>query len=297
MPNYKIEGNIDFYDTLYKSLDYDSSEETDINNKKKICEITGNVLCDRYVTMECGHTFNYDALYTEIYKQKCEFKSYTTDVLSKSNLQKIRDNRKDYYIKCPYCRNVQFELLPYYADLQFTKIYGINTNDPAFRPTNTFNSGAHFFNDHDKLFTSYGYKFTSNKGKYCCDYNAITGISLPVCTSLYTTDVTAPDDSIKKICPQHIRPIVKNYKVEIKKKEIQEKLLAKAEAKQKKLEAKQKASEEKQKAKEEMKKKKEDNVEATNVYFCTAILKTGSRKGETCGIKAGETNLCKRHSK
>jgi len=31
--------------------------------------------------------------------------------------------------------------------------------------------------------------------------------------------------------------------------------------------------------------------------LCSAILKTGLRKGETCDKNALETNLCKRHSK
>ena len=32
MPNYKIEGDINFYETLYNSLDYDSDKEEN-NNK------------------------------------------------------------------------------------------------------------------------------------------------------------------------------------------------------------------------------------------------------------------------
>lgn len=295
MPNYKIEGDIDFYQSLYKSLDYDSSEETDnvnSDNKKKMCEITGNVLCDRYVTMECGHTFNYDALYTEICKQKFEFRSYTADVLSKSNLQKIRDNKNDYYIKCPYCRNVQFELLPYYDDLPFAKKYGVNTNDIKFRSTNIHTSN-NLFQDYQHEFCLHGYKFTSNKGKYCCDYNAITAIPIPVCTSLFTTEITAPDGSIKKLCNKHVRPIVKNFNIEIKKKNIEAKLLAKAEAKQKALEAKQA----KMLLKAETKSKKESSTEATNICYCTAVLKSGVRKGEACGVKAFENNLCKRHIK
>ena len=68
MPNYKIEGDINFYDSLYNSLDYDSDKED--NSKKQICEISGQELKDRFVTLECNHTFNYDALYTEICKQK-----------------------------------------------------------------------------------------------------------------------------------------------------------------------------------------------------------------------------------
>ena len=64
MPNYKIEGNIDFYGSLYSSLDYDSDNEPDTEDKTQVCEITGQKLVANFVTLECNHKFNYDALYT-----------------------------------------------------------------------------------------------------------------------------------------------------------------------------------------------------------------------------------------
>jgi len=42
----------------------------------------------------------------------------------------------------------------------------------------------------------------------------------------------------------------------------------------------------------------EDNVivsNDTNLIFCPQILKTGLRKGESCGCKVFQNNLCKRH--
>ena len=52
---YKIEGNIDFFSELYKSLDEDDSTGEDENT----CLITNEPLTDRYVKMKCGHSFNY----------------------------------------------------------------------------------------------------------------------------------------------------------------------------------------------------------------------------------------------
>ena len=57
-----------FYEELYKSLD-----TNDDNNSNEVCQITGMPLIDKYVTLECGHKFNYDAIYTEIHKQKFIF--------------------------------------------------------------------------------------------------------------------------------------------------------------------------------------------------------------------------------
>jgi hypothetical protein len=273
MSNYKIEGDINFYESLYNSLDYDSEKEE--NEKKQICEISGQDLKDRFVTLECNHTFNYDALYTEICKQKFDFQTYTMDTLSIKDIQTIRDKKIEYFIKCPYCRNVQFTLLPYYHDLPFAKKYGVNTYDPDYRVIKTalYNVSA------NHTFTLYGYQFS--KGT-CCKTNLINGKNIP-CWQKYTTPIVAPDNTTKELCTIHVRPEVKEFKLQIKKKIMEEKLLAKEQAK----ELKAKALKEK--------KTKKDTLLCIPCK-CIAILKTGLRKGEACDKNALENNLCKRHS-
>jgi hypothetical protein len=307
MPNYKIEGDIDFYSSLYSSLDYDSDKDKEIEEKEQLCEITGSKLTNNFVTLECNHKFNYDALYTEICKQKFTFQSYTHDVLSKKDIQKIRDSKLDYYIKCPYCRHVQFTLLPYYEDLPFQKKYGVNTNDPDYRVIKTASLNPNYLPSNYN-FCVYGYQFS--KGT-CCKMNLINGKSVP-CYNLYTTSVVAPDGSTKEFCTNHVRAEVKAFKLEVKKKAIEDKLKAKVEAKQKALADKAAAKEEKAlKAKEAKEAKKNQPKEPkdknepketkdennTICVPCIAILKTGSRKGEACGLKSFENSLCKRHSK
>ena len=294
MPNYKIEGNIDFYSSLYSSLDYDSSDDQDINNQgsnnNSICEITGQKLTTNFVTLECKHAFNYDALYTEICKQKYEFQSYTTDVLSKTDIQKIRDNKLDYYIKCPYCRHIQFKLLPFYDNLPFQKKYGVNTVDPDFKVVKTSYIPSTVPGNY--TFHIYGYQFT--KG-ICCKPNTClaSGKVIP-CYNTYATSIVAPDGSTKLFCPNHVKAEVKLYKLEIKKKAIEDKLLKKATKKQVALEAK------------ALKGAKVGVKVGAKVGAlclpcgCTALLKTGLRKGEPCGQKVFsdliEKNLCKRHT-
>ena len=53
MTKYLIEGEIDFYKKLYESLDDNTEHE------ENICNITGSPLIDKYVTLECNHSFNY----------------------------------------------------------------------------------------------------------------------------------------------------------------------------------------------------------------------------------------------
>jgi predicted nucleic acid-binding Zn-ribbon protein len=91
---------------------------------------------------------------------------------------------------------------------------------------------------------------------------------------------------------------------------------AKLKAKEAKLKAKEdkmKAKEDKIKAKEDKIKAKEDKIKTTSLtntssndvledkteeqlsLGCSAIIKTGSRKGSLCGFKIFENSMCKRH--
>ena len=47
MSKYIIEGGINFYEELYKSLDKNDTKE----DEEELCQITGLPLIDRYVTM------------------------------------------------------------------------------------------------------------------------------------------------------------------------------------------------------------------------------------------------------
>ena len=295
MPNYKIEGDVDFYGSLYSSLDYDSDQD---KNQTQVCEITGQQLVANFVTLECNHTFNYDALYTEICKQKFDFQSYTTDVLSKKDIQTIRDSNLDYYIKCPYCRHIQFTVLPYHEELPFQKKYGVNTTDVDYRVVKTSYVPRSVPSNYTYML--YGYKFAQGK---CSKPNLVNGKNVS-CWNCYTTPIIAPDGSTKELCPNHVRSEVKAYKLEITKKEIEAKLLEKATKKQAALEAKAAKSEAKSAAKaakaakseaKVKKEAKEDPALCLNCC-CSALLKTGPRKGEACGQKAtSDNNLCKRH--
>ena len=62
MPNYKIEGNVNFYDELYKSLD-----EPEDGNDLNVCLITNKPLENDCISLSCNHKFNYDAIYNDIY--------------------------------------------------------------------------------------------------------------------------------------------------------------------------------------------------------------------------------------
>jgi hypothetical protein len=277
---YIIEENINFYDELYKSLDEDTKNDDDDNH----CLITGLPLTDNYVTLECNHKFNYIALYKEIYQQKIVFRTYTIDLLSEEQKELFKNSKTNYYIKCPYCRSIQFTLLPYYNNLNCSKIYGINSDEP----NNTYHSTY--------TFVKWGYTFSNG---VCSKINN-NGIQ---CNGYYCA--TLPETN-KKYCQRHIRLALREYKKEETKKQKEETKKQKEEVKKQKEEVK-KQKEEVKKQKEEAKKQKEeaknliisDNIiiENNDTNKCYAILKYGANKGQKCGAKIFENNLCKRHNK
>ena len=303
--NYKLAENINFYDELYKSLDDDESDIDETN----LCQITGLELKDRFVTLNCKHVFNYDAIYTEICKQKFEFKTYTSESLSSAELKVWRQRGYDYFIRCPYCRSIQYDLLPYYDDMPHIQKYGVNTNDVEYRvidksshiTNNVYNSGNY-------TYKVYGYTFK----KGICQKITVNsaGKNLP-CYNSFVSEVIGSD---KTYCPCHIRQVAKDYKFALKLKVLEDKQKAKEEkqkAKEDKINA---LIESKIESKSKSKSKSKPKSKITNTVIsqtteisefiptetdqlCVAILKTGLRSGQECGLKVYSGNMCKRHCK
>jgi hypothetical protein len=112
MNKYKIEGDINFYEELLKDDDDDKKEEDEEN----VCLLTGLPLLKNHIKLPCTHTFNYDVLFNEVYNQK-QFNEY--------NIMHVQV----YDVKCPYCRNVSHNLLPYIPIIKMDKIHGVNCPD------------------------------------------------------------------------------------------------------------------------------------------------------------------------
>lgn len=105
--------SIDFYLELSK-LDSDD----DISDN--LCLITGEPLTNRHVKMACGHMFNYVPLFHDIRNHKTKFNA----------LESVAGALRLNEIRCPYCRAVQTEVLPYYDDMGLSMINGVNLYDP-----------------------------------------------------------------------------------------------------------------------------------------------------------------------
>lgn len=91
-------------------LNMDINEDSLDND---ICLISYEKLEKNYITLDCGHKFNYINLYKELVNQKTK---------------KILDNKylKINEIKCPYCRKITPKLIPYYKYYDLKCIKGVN---------------------------------------------------------------------------------------------------------------------------------------------------------------------------
>jgi len=318
MLKYKIEGGLDFFTELYKSLD-DSDDEQKIDEESNMCLIENTPLTDKYVEMECGHKFNYIPLYLDIKNHKQKFNG-----LESSSGRLNQDE-----IRCPYCRQKQKQVLPYYEELGLEKLHGINYINPNYK---SFNSSAGYYKTCQFILPNPQFDPSGNNIVETDKNNAgnckflqcfVLGSQINYYHGMLD-GVNYGDENY--YCWTHKKVVIKKHKKELSDK-------AKLEVKQAKLKEKEEAKLVKQKEKEEAKlKAKEDklkvlkkiktenivlgpviivganadaenmNTDAENmsdvVSGCIEILKSGPNKGKHCGCKVvvGGT-ACKRHSK
>jgi hypothetical protein len=268
MPKYIIEGSIDFFSELYKSLD---EEEDNFKSEKdeQMCLITKQPLIEKFVTMKCGHKFNYIPLFKDIENHKKKFNSMES-ISGKSGKNEIR---------CPYCRKRQNELLPYYEDMKIPKVFGVNEIHPL----------------QEKNYTS-----------SCCQYNvdSYSCHSSGSQINEYINGEYINYGDTKNYCWTHKKQMIKKYKKDILDKAKQDSLQAKLKIKEEAKKVKEEAKEAKLKEKQEKKELKNVVLGPSNVEVeeplntgCMVLLKTGQNKGKPCGcnIFSESEKLCKRH--
>ena len=282
---YNIENNIDFYQELYSSMSEDTNMDNDVN--VDLCLITNLPLKDRFVELKCGHKFNYGPLYKDILTHKKKF----------NNMELIKTKLKYNEIRCPYCRNVQDELLPYYDDLSYPKEHGVN-----FFDVNKNNTYCECINSNNQCQyeTTYVDSETNTQVQKCFQYGYVHYL------------LKNKYNNTNKYCYTHKLVVLKETKEKIKNEKQKEKL----EIKQKKLEEKNKLKEElkEKKLQEKLKnnpkfaKNNDIHIDDENIVIvsnishdninnqtCIQILKTGKNMGSQCGSKSYNNCLCKRH--
>lgn len=116
--NYILPEGFDFYSELKKTVEEETPQTN--HSDEKVCLISGEPLEPLHIKMECGHSFNYIPLFKDLQSYKCTTNSggyYTySDYLY----------LKEHQIRCPYCRQVQENILPYLPDIEQHKVRGVN---------------------------------------------------------------------------------------------------------------------------------------------------------------------------
>lgn len=113
--NYVLPEDFDFYSELNNDCNNDNVNETTYDNK---CLISGVVLQpNQTITLNCGHAFDYIALSNDTQESK-----YGKSAKTHYNSMKLRDHQ----IRCPYCRQIQDNILPYFPDIVKKRIRGVN---------------------------------------------------------------------------------------------------------------------------------------------------------------------------
>jgi len=104
---------LDFFAELNKIKE--ESDNTKTNDEyNNICFISGDILEKDHIQLQCNHRFNYVCLFNDMINQK-KPNSYDTKPLNVTEL------------RCPYCRSVQNQILPYRnTHITNQKIYGVN---------------------------------------------------------------------------------------------------------------------------------------------------------------------------
>ena len=306
MKKYNIEGNIDFFSELYKSLDDETKSESDNN----LCLITNQPLIDKFVELTCGHKFNYIPLFNDIYNHKKKFNLME----GKSTSLKVNE------IRCPYCRKKQIGVLPYYEELILEKTSGVNFYDETEVECNNC-SNQTFYNGKCEFVITPPSHISINIKPYKCSSSYVTKL----------------EHDNKSYCYIHNRFMIKKIEKEKKEKEKKEKEELKQKKKEELIQKKNSKEELKQKKKEELIQKKNTKKELKQIVInskqklseknenenenesvilnsfaedenivvsssntqintgCSQIIKTGLNKGNHCGLKILNDCLCKRH--
>ena len=280
MNKYNIEGGIDFFSELYKSLDINE----DNNEHDNKCLITNEILTDKYIILDCNHKFNYIPIYNDLVNHKLKYNSLE-GLTGKLNLNEIR---------CPYCRQKQTKLLPYYEELGLKKVNGVNFFDMSLEYDKYHHFKCAFKIPNLDFDINSPESETNQKLSNCQSYCGTSKIM--IYNSLNPSQpITYNDDNY--YCYSHKRDMIKQYKLKEKEMKKQEKELQKAQLKAEKVKAK-------EEAKAAKKASKTENVvlgpsiiqnQTTNIAGCIQILKTGPKKGNPCGCKIVCDNMCKRH--
>lgn len=115
---YEVEDDLDvnFFEAL-KSVQSAQSAQSACSDQDDVCLISAEPLNAFRVVLACGHKFNYESLYQEVLRQK-----------GRLGMHNYYEKMGVHQIKCPYCRTMTNQLLPYIGPHPIIKrLSGVNS--------------------------------------------------------------------------------------------------------------------------------------------------------------------------
>jgi len=274
---YLMEEKIDFFDELNKTV---LNEEKNCFDESNICLISCEQLTNKYITMDCGHKFNYLPLFKDISNHKLKFNSME----SRINHLKLDE------IRCPYCRKKQTGILPYYEEFGLEKINGVN----IINEIKNKESNLSYFNKYCIFIMN------ENENSLPCliQDSTLKESFIPIyCNNNKMVKLDKDSKDIPWFCNVHKKVMIAKEKKEKKEKAKQEKLIIKLEMKKEKKNLEKNFSLSKVEELNNLIQEENEIIElpVLNSNNCKHILKSGSNKGKCCNNKIFLKELCKRH--
>lgn len=232
----------------------------DINiDDTELCLITRLPLTVDFIQLECKHKFNYLPLYNDLVQQ---------------TKPSICGYAKSGRIVCPYCRHSQQTLLPF--NVAYKPILGVNLYPGKL--CKDANVKRCYSNDACEMFVSFNfctteYTYKLSNGKHYCEGHKFLGLSIAKQQEMHDVFV---------------------LKTQIAETKLSKKIAEK--------EAKLALQIEKQAKKNLAKCQLHDIIQSVPLIIqsvplitCTALIKTGPKKGQLCGCKKVIDGICLRH--
>ena len=192
---YKLENDVDFFKELKQikmNVSTAAAATTATEAQEPQCLITNEPLQKDHITLKCGHKFNYVPIFNEVLFQKCSLlpKNISSKVITTYTKQtkvnnaqttnppvtsllynssyNLEINRLQYdEIKCPYCRSITQNILPYYPYPDISKVKYVNFPANLSLPALTCEYNQFISGGNNTVFTTN----ETNMCKCHCIYN------------------------------------------------------------------------------------------------------------------------------
>lgn len=188
--NYIQPEDFDFYNELKEENKKIDIKESQI--KVRTCLITGDPLDkNSCITLECGHTFNYIPLLNSVQEEKINMNSKSYYYYNSVYL-------REHQLRCPYCRQIQENILPYFPELHKRRIRGVNHPSSLSMGKNECN---HIF------------KSGKNKGSMCGKKCYRSKCSTHYRPEVSLSDIVLSMESLSKETIPKLRMLAKYYKL------------------------------------------------------------------------------------